>query len=127
MATSEREASGLAYVCANASDLRSILEEKCPDSAPVLESVLAAVRDGKAVTQLLDELHQALQRAGDELGVYGEYGGQDRGPEAAGTERMEIVFRCPLKKCMGRPFDEVTQFPPHCSVSGAELIRDRLL
>jgi hypothetical protein len=40
---------------------------------------------------------------------------------------MEIVFRCPLGKCTGRPFSDVASFPPLCSVNGAELIRDRLL
>jgi hypothetical protein len=84
------------------------------------------VRNGEAVTQLLEEAHRAVLQAGDALGVYGEYE-QDRGPEAALTDQMEIVFRCPLGKCMGRSFDEVKQFPPRCSVDGAELVRDRLL
>jgi hypothetical protein len=116
-----REAAGLAYVCANLGDLRATLDE---DGASALERLLAALRSGTAITPLLDELHLAVQRAGDALGIYGE---QDRGLEAVGTERMEIVFRCPLEKCTGRPFDEVTEFPPLCSVNGAELIRDRLL
>jgi hypothetical protein len=127
MATSEREAAGLAYVCANLTSIRGDLQRDGVDPALVLEPLLAAVRDGKPVTELLEAVHQAVQRAGDSLGIFGYYGVQYRGPGAVGTEPMEIVFRCPLGKCMGRQFAEVTQISPHCSVSGAELVRERLL
>ena len=125
MASAEREAAGLAYVCTNIAELRDTLHDDGADPASILNRLLAAVRDGTAVTQLLDQVHRAAQQAGDELGIYGEYE-QNRGPEAVGTERMEIVFLCPLKKCMGRSFDEVKQFPPRCSVDGVELVRHRL-
>ena len=124
MSSAAQEAAGLAYVCANLGDLRAALDDDGTDPDSVVERLLAALRGGSAVTALLDELNLAVRQAGDALGIYGQ---QDRGLEAVGTEQMEIVFRCPLGKCTGRSFDEVADFPPHCSVNGAELIRDRLL
>lgn len=124
LVSAAQEAAGLAYVCANLGELRAILGDDGEDPASVLERLLAALRSGETVTQLLEEAHRAMQRAGDALGIYGQ---QDRGAAAIGTERMEIVFRCPLGKCTGRPFGDVASFPPLCSVNGTELVRDRLL
>ena len=124
MVTAAQEAAGLAYICTNLSELRAILGDDGKDPASVLERLLGGLRSGETVTQLLEEAHRALQHAGDALGIYGQ---QDRGAGAIGTERMEIVFRCPLGKCTGRPFGDVASFPPLCSVNGTELVRDRLL
>jgi hypothetical protein len=120
-----RDAAGLAYVCTHLDELRQVLHDDGHDAGSVLALLLAALRDGKPVAQPLEDVHQAVQRAGDELGIYGEH--RTRSAEAVGVAPAEIVFRCPLGKCLGRSFDEVAQFPPHCVVNGAELVRDRLL
>ncbi|MFE0135761.1 hypothetical protein ACFWY6_29940 [Streptomyces sp. NPDC059037] len=92
-------------------------------SAP-LQRLLAAVRAGQDVTDLLDAVHAAVQAAGDALGVYGQAG--HRGLDAVGVESLEIVYRCPLRVCSGWDESDAPQFPPRCSISGQELPREYL-
>jgi hypothetical protein len=53
---------------------------------------------------------------------------QGRGVEPSGMEPLEIVYRCPLQRCAGRPGSQVTEAQPLCSVSPdrRELLRERL-
>ena len=68
MVTAAQEAAGLAYICANLGELRAILGDDGKDPASVLERLLGGLRSGETVTQLLEEAHRALQRAGTRLG-----------------------------------------------------------
>ena len=64
------------------------------------------------------------QAEGDVLGIYGH---SARAPvDAVGVESLEVVYRCPLRKCRGRTDDEVEEHSPRCSISGAALIREHL-
>jgi hypothetical protein len=119
-----RAAAALAYVCTHLDELSEILHDDGNDAGSVLGVLLAALRDGEPVAQPLDQVNEAVQKAGDELGIYGE---RRRSAGAVGLVPTVTVFRCPLGKCLGRSLDEVTEFPPRCAIDNAELVRDRLL
>ncbi|GLV99151.1 hypothetical protein ADK52_12170 [Streptomyces sp. WM6372] len=121
-----RTAAGLAYVCGNLAELRGTLGADPSGPLPRLEAVIRTgpAQGGPDLAALLDDVHSALQVAGDALGVYGQ--SDFRGVDAAGVESLEIVYRCPLRVCNGRDEDEITEFPARCSVSGRELPREAL-
>uniref|UniRef100_UPI001ABF375F hypothetical protein n=1 Tax=Streptomyces chryseus TaxID=68186 RepID=UPI001ABF375F len=90
-------AAGLAYVCAHLDELQDLLTQTLPDPAPIGEAPVLArlqhaltarpVGAGSDPIQepdlygLLDELHDALQQAGDRAGVWGNVDpGQRGGP-----------------------------------------------
>ena len=125
-----RVAAGVGYVCAHLDELRGTLGDDGTDSATPLGRLLAALRvtsepaDRENVPSLLDAVDKAVRRAGDVLGAYGpadRYGG-----DAVGVASVEIVYRCPLRQCLGQSAADVTSFPPLCQVSGRELARERL-
>ena len=126
---------GLAYVCANLQEIRSLFGDEGAGPAAPLPRLLAALQalpgsggqeaSKEQIPELLSEVHTALQAQGDALGVFG-HSGRVRGLDAAGVESLEIVYRCPLKVCTGRDEAESSQFPPRCSISQAELMRERL-
>jgi len=129
-----RTAAGLAYVCAHLDDLQAILRGDGADPPVPLRQLLAAVRSGPqtprvreqqpALADLLDAVHEAVQAAGDSWGVYGYY--EQRGIGAVGIEPLEVVYRCPLRLCLGRGEDEITALPARCAISGQELRPERL-
>lgn len=122
----------VAWVCAGEPGIRACLERD-GDTSP-LDRLIAAVRDGGEVVERLDELHAALQRCGDALGVFGptRRGGNYHGahPVGMGDPRpVEVVFLCPRGNCSRtwRP-DAVTQpsTPPECQLHGESLRWERL-
>jgi hypothetical protein len=114
----------LAYVCGHLDELRDLLGE---EGNALLERLQIAVRARADPGELLDLVHSAVQAAGDERGVYGHE--ERSGIVAAGIASVEIVYRCPLKRCAGRVRTEVREFPPRCPLSPgeAELVRERLI
>jgi hypothetical protein len=98
-------ADAVARVCTDEPDIRACLE-RAGDTSP-LDRVIAAVRDGGEVRDLLDALHAALQRGGDALGVYGPNrsgaGYRAARPVGLGDPRpVEVVFLCPRGTCSRR-------------------------
>jgi hypothetical protein len=121
-AASIRSAVGLANVCRQLDELRELLGD---DDAEQLSQLLAAVGAGEpdqVVADLLDELSEAVQNAGDMAGIFGF--DTSRG-DAAGLDPLEIIYRCPLRRCMGRA---EADHQPFCAVSPARLplLRERL-
>lgn len=120
-----RIAKALSYVCGHRDELAALLD--ADDAA--LRDLEAAVRcppvNGVSLTAFLDILHTAVRRAGDPRGVYG---GMGRNVTPAGVGDLDIVYRCPLQRCIGRTSHEVAGGIPRCRFdpAGAALIRERL-
>ena len=131
-----RVAFGIAYVCRHQDELRTWLTESGTDPSALTE-LLAALQgqdtpqpSGKgqadpSIPGLLDRLDAVMLATGDAIGVYG-VGLRSSGP--SGMEPLQVVFRCPLRLCAGRPADRHTGPEPVCTVSTAKrpLIRERL-
>ncbi len=127
-------ADALAWVCAKEPQIRARLEGAGADTSP-LDRLTAAVRDGGEVAELLDELHTALQQAGDALGVFGH---TRRGevffclarPVGMGDPRpVEVVFLCPRGSCSRRWRPDPAALPsplPRCLLHGEPLRWGRL-
>jgi hypothetical protein len=123
-AASVWSAVGLANVCGQLDELRQLLNDADDEASP-LSRLLMAVRTRKpeqVIADLLDELNEAVQDAGDMAGIFGF--DVNRGNDA-GLDALEIVFRCPLRRCAGRA-DAGRQ--PFCALSPAHLplLRERL-
>lgn len=134
---STQVADAVARVCADVPGIRARLERTGDTST--LDRVIAAVRDGGEVAERLDELHAALQRCGDALGVFGttRRGGSTRGarPVGLGDPRpVEVVLLCPRGNCSRawRPDHPAidTAIPPstrpECRLHGEPLRWERL-
>lgn len=126
----------LAYVCDHLQELSAVLGDDGGDPEAPLARLLSTLRASEAppaqierglpdITALLNSVHAALQAAGDVWGVYGAAPGRS-GDTEGGMEALEIVYRCPLQKCAGRPGGQVAELRPVCAVSQQELLRERL-
>lgn len=127
-------ADAVARVCADVPTIRARLE-RAGDTSP-LDRLIAAMRDGGEVAERLGELHTALQRCGDALGVFGStrrgggYGGTLPGG-MGDPNPVEVVFLCPRGSCSRgwRP-DPATSpspsTPPTCQLHGEPLRWERL-
>ena len=120
-----RQASqGLAYVCAHVDEISAALAEDASggEGFQVLERLRSALRGNGDISGPLADLHHALLRTGDALGVYGHVRGV-RELSLAGfgkSEPLEIVYRCPVGRCPRVvPGPDVT--PPQCGVAGEPL------
>ncbi|MFG3266085.1 MULTISPECIES: hypothetical protein [Streptomyces] len=132
---SERLAFGLAKVCGEVAYYRALLvDDGSDDSTPLAKLMAAAAaaavsgRSDSAHTErtllaLLDAVHTAAQSQGDAQGIYGPFAHRS---EAVGLKSVEAVYRCPWQRCLGRAESDVTEPRPRCSVSGLELLRERL-
>ena len=116
---------GLAYVCAHVDEISAALADDASggEGLQALERLRSALRGNGDISGPLGELHHALLRAGDALGVYGHVRGVRRGLSLAGfdeSEPLEIVYRCPIGRCpRAVPGPAVT--PPRCGVAGEGL------
>jgi hypothetical protein len=127
--TKARQASqGLAYVCAHMDEISAVLAEDASagEGPQALARLRSALRGGDISGPLAD-LHHALLRAGDALGVYGHARGAG-GLSLAGFDQgepLEIVYRCPVGRCPRVvPGPAVT--PPRCGAAGEALRRGQL-
>jgi hypothetical protein len=129
-----RAARGLAYVCNYLDELRSLLGDDGTDPSKPLTMLVAAFQGQQppddrqapaSIAGLLDQVNAAVQAAGDALGIYGS---SSRSGGTSGMEALQVVFRCPLRQCAGRPADRVAGSQPVCTVSAARLplTRERL-
>jgi hypothetical protein len=115
---------GLAYVCAHLDEISEVLADDAAggEGAEALERLQSALRGKKDITGPLGDIHHALLRAGDALGVYGHVRGL-RSLTLAGVEEsepLEIVYRCPAGRCSRTvPGPAIT--PPRCGVAGEVL------
>jgi hypothetical protein len=115
---------GLAYACMHVEEISAALAEDASggEGLQALERLRSALRGNGDVSGPLADLHHALLRAGDALGVYGHVRSV-RGLSLAGfntSEPPEIVYRCPTGRCPRTiPGPAVT--PPRCGVAGEAL------
>ncbi len=136
-AQSSPAAAVLAWVCAEEPGIRASLE-RAGDTSP-LDRLLAAARGGSEMSDLLDELHAALQRCGDAPGGFGPIrrGTDDRGygesgfrPVGLGSPRpVEVAFHCPRGTCSRdwQPDPAApASSPPICPVYGEVMRWTRL-
>jgi hypothetical protein len=123
-------ATGLAYVCDQLAYLRRTLGDDGSDPSTPLAQLTAALESAAPrasqadLAGLLAKVHQAVREKGDSLGAYGP--GTVRGTTSSGMEALQIVFRCPLRQCLGKPADRVSGPEPVCAISQKPLIRERL-
>ena len=131
----------VARVCAEEPQMRASLE-RGGDASP-LDRLIAAVREGAELSELLDELHTALQRCGDAVGVFGpaRHGAgfrewdlrhRDWGLRPVGLgapSPVEVAFHCPRGTC-SRDWQpdpsNPPSTPPTCPVYGEPLRWTRL-
>lgn len=123
----------IAYVCEHHAVLRELLERT--GDASRLDQILMALRDDEAActSELLDELHDALQEVGDAVGIPGSRRSlihptglpSERGIPA--VHHNEIVFLCPGDRCSRYwwppedPDSDTDETAPNCAVSGSRL------
>jgi hypothetical protein len=120
---------GLAYVCAHADEIRAALAEDASgaEGLQALGRLRSLLRGNRDISGPLTDLHHALLRAGDALGVYGHVRGA-RGWSLAGfneSEPLEIVYRCPIGRC-SRVVPGPALTPPRCEMVGEGLRRGQL-
>ena len=127
--TRDDESTAIAYVCEHWNELSTWLAQ---DDQTLLSRLGEALRAGREVSQLLDELHQAVQRGGDALGIYGNV---ERGQRAGlprsglGSPRpVEVIFVCPGGRCSryATPETEGADHKPRCEIFGIPLRWERL-
>jgi hypothetical protein len=112
---------GLAYVCAHLEEISEVLATDAA-GAEALERLRSALRDARDVTGPLGDIHHALLRAGDALGVYGHVRGRGSLTLAGfdESEPLEIVYRCPAGRCP-RSVPGPAESPPWCGVADRAL------
>jgi hypothetical protein len=121
-----RAANGLAYVCGHLEQLRKLLNDDGADPSTPLGQLLNALQSGEAepdLSALLDSVDTAARQAGDAFGVYGFLTTRRGG--VSGMETLQIVFRCPLRRCAGRGASQVRGSTPVCAISPQRLPLDR--
>ncbi len=98
----------VAWVCSEEPQMRASLE-RAGDTSP-LDRLIAAAREEAKLSELLDELHTALQRCGDAVGCFGPRAGlrewdrqhRDSGLRPVGVavpSPVEVAFHCPQGTC----------------------------
>lgn len=112
---------GLANVCAHLDELREVL----PEHGKAVLARLMSADDGQKVGELLDELDAIMRQEGDVRGVYG---GADRGltVHGLGPVPSEIVYLCPTRRCARYVWHQDAPEAPVCTITGSQLLRERL-
>ncbi|WP_367132185.1 MULTISPECIES: hypothetical protein [Streptomyces] len=113
-------ADAVAYVCGDAAEIREALE---PATEP-LDCLLEAVRAGENVATALNDLHVALQAAGDALGVYGHNRSAARGLRLVGvvaSRPRETLLICPTGRCSRYDRPDPIAPAPSCAINGLAL------
>ena len=133
-----RVRAAVARVCSEEPQMRASLE-RAGDTSP-LDRLIAAARDGAELSELLNDLHAALQRCGDAVGVFGPRAGlrewdlrhRDSGLRPVGvgvSSAVEVAFHCPRGTC-SRDWQpdpaHPSSTPPTCPVYGKPLRWTRL-
>ncbi|MEU4332838.1 hypothetical protein [Nonomuraea dietziae] len=122
----DRIATGLAYVCHHAEELRRNLNDDGSDPDKPLQRLRTALAEKASedeLHELLEAIHLAvIQATGDPWGVFGHEAGRS---VVVGVAPIEIVYRCPLDRCAGRTRDQLIG-EARCEMSGRGLRRERL-
>ncbi|MCX4769809.1 hypothetical protein [Streptomyces sp. NBC_01285] len=120
-----KTATALSYVCGHREELAELLDESGSPLQQLAAEAGREVPSDSALVVLLDTLHTVIQHAGDPAGVYG---GTGRSLIPVGVGDMEVVYRCPLRLCIGRPGPDADGVAPRCHFDpdGADLLRERL-
>lgn len=120
----------LAYVCRRLDYLRRLMSsDPVPGHDPSeLRALISAVTAPQQpslgeLQDLLRTLHQAVQAAGDPLGVRQTSAGRSLHLPGIGSGPFEAVYQCPIGRCSGRRPDQSTVFPLTCTITGRELQR----
>lgn len=123
----DRVGDGTAYVCGHLAYIRAQLEHR--GGAESLDLLLQAARTGQDVTGALDALHNALQVAGDALGVYGDVrGGLPKTVgDFAAARPNEQLYLCPRRRCARYSWpSRESSAAPICSIDGEPMTLERL-
>ncbi|MEU6232189.1 hypothetical protein [Kitasatospora sp. NPDC047058] len=113
-------ADALAHICGDTAGIREALE---PNTDP-LDHLLEAVRTDEGVTTALNNLHVALQAAGDALGVHGHNRSPASGLRLAGavaSRPREALLICPTGRCSRYDRPNPTTPTPTCAIDGLAL------
>lgn len=116
----KRIAEALAYVCIHIGGIKAFLSEETIDrrGLQALEQIQSALQRTGDISRPLGELHHALVREGDVLGVYGHARGlRDLTLVGFEDEPLEIVYRCPTGRCL-RTVPGPAVVPPCCGMTG---------
>ncbi|HEX3959480.1 MAG TPA: hypothetical protein VHZ03_23080 [Trebonia sp.] len=113
---------GLAYMCAHMDEISTVLADPPGgEGTEALERLRSALLGNKEISGPLSDIHHALLRAGDALGVYGNVRGLGLALAGVDTsEPLEIVYRCPAGRC-SRIVPGPARTPPRCEVAGEAL------
>lgn len=112
----------ISRVCRDFAGISELLNES--GELHLLESLAAALRAGRDVSHALEDVHAALQRGGDPVGVHGGYSRHPGvQPDLFPSARpATIVFLCPARRCSRHWLPEAgSTSPPVCEVSGTPL------
>jgi hypothetical protein len=116
---------GLGYLCAHLEELSAVLATSTA-AANALERLRAGLRGAGDISGPLNDIHDALLRAGDALGIYGHARGlRELTLAGIGDEPVEIVYRCPAARC-ARTVPGPGVDPPRCGLTGEALRWEQL-
>lgn len=123
----DRVADGIAFVCGRLTDIRTCLEED--GDVAVLDRFLVAMRSGEDPAAMLEDLHAALQAAGDAFGIFGGLrgAGPASAPHGVGSPRpAEVLYLCPVRRCSRYWWPDSPGALPVCGLAGEPLRPERL-
>ena len=112
-------ADAVAYVCGDLAGIREALGT----AGEPLDRLVAAMQSGDDAATPLNELHVALQTAGDALGVYGHSRSPANGLRLAGTTASrpkEALLICPIGRCSRYAWTERATATSVCAVGGGQ-------
>lgn len=119
-AAARRADEGLAYLCTHLDEIRALLADDAV-GREALARLRSVLRGGGEISGALSDIHDALLRAGDALGLYMHVRGLgDLTLAGIGSGPLEIVYRCPVHRCQ-RIVPGPTVEPPQCGVTGEAL------
>lgn len=115
-----RTVGGLAYLCTHLDEISTLLTGDA-GGREALRRLQSELRGTGDISGPLNEINDALLRAGDALGIYGHVRGL-RDLTLAGIDAgpLEIVYRCPVHRCR-RIVPGPAVEPPWCGVTGEAL------
>lgn len=119
-AAARRVDQGLAYLCTHLDEIRALLADDVA-GREALARLRSRLRGDGEISGALSDIHDALLRAGDALGIYRHVRGlRELTLAGVGSGPLEIVYRCPVHRCQ-RIVPGPAVEPPRCGVTGETL------
>jgi hypothetical protein len=119
-AAARRADQGLAYLCTHLDEIRALLADDVA-GREALARLQSELRGGGDISGALSDIHDALLRAGDALGIFSHVRGlRDLTLAGVGSGPLEIVYRCPVRRCQ-RVVPGPAVEPPQCGVTSEPL------